>query len=63
MQGNLDPRIFDLVSETGAFPIMPAYLGLTDRGNVIAPYDVGDALWLEIGNPERLEAARRAFGG
>ncbi|MCK5439944.1 MAG: nucleotidyltransferase family protein [Gemmatimonadetes bacterium] len=55
----LSPRIFDLISERGAFSIIPLYLRLARAGYRILPYDVSPALWLEIGNPERLETARR----
>lgn len=54
----LSPKIFDLISERGAFSIIPVYLRLATAGYRILPYDVSAALWLEIGNPERLEAAR-----
>jgi NDP-sugar pyrophosphorylase family protein len=55
----LSPRIFDLISERGAFSIIPVYLRLAKAGYRILPHDVSAALWLEIGNPERLETARR----
>lgn len=55
----LSPRIFDLISERGAFSIIPVYLRLACAGYCLLPYDVSAALWLEIGNPERLETARR----
>jgi hypothetical protein len=37
---------------------MDAYLRLSSEGHVIAPWLLTGALWLEIGNAERLEAAR-----
>lgn len=55
----LSPQIFDLISERGAFSIIPVYLKLARTGYRILPHDVSTALWLEIGNPERLETARR----
>ncbi len=57
----LSPRIFDLISERGAFSIIPVYLRLAQAGYRILPHDVSAALWLEIGNPERLETARRVL--
>lgn len=55
----LSPKIFELISERGAFSIIPVYLRLVQAGYRILPHDVSAALWLEIGNPERLETARR----
>ena len=55
----LSPRIFDLIDERGKFSIMEPYLRLAGEGHRIRPHDVSDALWLEVGNPERLEEARR----
>ena len=53
------PRIFDLMTERGAFSIIGPYLRLAGDGHRILPHDIGSALWLEIGDPERLERARR----
>ena len=41
------------------FSIIDAYLDLAREGCRITPYDIGDALWIEMGSPERLERARR----
>lgn len=56
----VEPAFLDLLEEDGAFSIVAAYLRLAEAGHRIEPWDVGDAVWLEVGNPERLEAARRA---
>ncbi|MEE9207634.1 MAG: sugar phosphate nucleotidyltransferase [Gemmatimonadota bacterium] len=45
-----------------AFSVTDAYLWLAGLGEPIRPYDAADALWLEVGTPERLEAARRILG-
>lgn len=55
----LSPKILELISERGAFSIIPVYLRLVQAGYRILPHDVSAALWLEIGNPKRLETARR----
>jgi NDP-sugar pyrophosphorylase family protein len=55
----VSPALFGLVEETGAFSIMTTYLRLAGEGHRILPHDVTGALWLEIGDPERLERARR----
>jgi N-acetyl-alpha-D-muramate 1-phosphate uridylyltransferase len=59
----IDPSIFDLLTETGAFSIIPPYLRLSEQGHPIRPHDVSGALWLEIGTPERLEEARAMLAG
>ncbi len=52
------PRLLDLVTERGAFRIVDLWLRLAADGHAIRPWvpDGGD--WLEIGNLERLAAAR-----
>ena len=57
----IDPRFFDLVEERGVFSILDPYLRLAAAGERILPLDVTGAMWLEIGTPERLAAARRAM--
>jgi NDP-sugar pyrophosphorylase family protein len=54
------PEILDLVTERGAFPILPVYLRLASAGRRILPWAY-QGRWLEIGNAERLEAARAAI--
>lgn len=58
----IDPMIFDLFTESGKFSIIPPYLRLAGEGHEIRPYDVSDALWLEIGSVARLEEARARLG-
>jgi N-acetyl-alpha-D-muramate 1-phosphate uridylyltransferase len=55
----ISPEFFELVDEAGAFSIMTPYLRLAAAGHSILPYHTGGALWLEVGDPERLERARR----
>ena len=57
----ISPEIFGLMHEEGAFSIMAPYLRLAGSGRRIQPFDIGDALWLEIGNPDRLARARSHF--
>lgn len=57
----VSPAIFERISERGVFSIMDSYLRLAGEGERIAPFSIEDALWLEIGTPERLEATRRAL--
>ena len=57
----IESRFLDLVTERGAFSILDPYLRLSAEGERIRLHDVTGATWLEIGTPERLEAARRAL--
>lgn len=55
------PRLLDLITERGVFPIVDVYLRLAGEGHTIVPWPLGSSRWIEIGNPERLEAARAAI--
>lgn len=56
----IDPGFLDRLEEEGTFSIVTAYLRLAEAGHRILPWDYGEAVWMEVGNPERLERARRA---
>lgn len=61
----ISPRIFDVMTETGVFSIIDVYFRLTRAGETIRAFRADDALWIDIGTPERLEEARgkaRDFG-
>lgn len=58
----ISPALFDMIEEEGAFSILDLYLRLAAAGRPIGYHDITGALWLEIGNPQRLEAARRLWG-
>jgi N-acetyl-alpha-D-muramate 1-phosphate uridylyltransferase len=58
----ISAALLDMISETGAFPIIDLYLRLASEGRPIGRYDIGGSQWLEIGSPERLADARRALG-
>ena len=58
----ISPRLLDAITERGAFSILQPYLRLAAVGERIAYYDATTALWLEIGSPERLAAARDRLG-
>jgi NDP-sugar pyrophosphorylase family protein len=47
------------MTETGIFSIIKVYLRLVKAGERIAPFHVGDATWIDVGNLERLEEARQ----
>ena len=51
-----------LLTETGAFSILDPYLRLAGEGRRIVPYRIDGYHWIDIGKPDQLEEARRAFG-
>lgn len=57
----VSPALFDMIEERGSFSIMDVYLRLAAAGRPIGYFDITGAVWLEIGNPERLERARREW--
>lgn len=59
----ITPDLLDRLTETGVFSILDPYLRMAAEGARILPFPLGDARWLEIGSPERLEAARAALAG
>lgn len=50
----IDPKIFELMQETGVFAIFDVYLRLVVAGHRIHCYDIGDNFWLDLGKPEAL---------
>lgn len=60
----LSPRIFALLDEQGAFPIVPAYLRLAGRGEKIVAFRADACEWRDLGRVESWrEAERQAEGG
>ena len=53
----LSPRIFSLLDEQGAFPIIPAYLRLAAHGESIAAFPADDYYWRDLGRPDDVEHA------
>ncbi|WP_428278668.1 sugar phosphate nucleotidyltransferase [Candidatus Palauibacter sp.] len=56
------PRVFERYAEGGVFSIMDSYMDWIGDGEHVAVFDATGAAWYDIGTPERLDAARRAFG-
>ena len=50
----IDPALFDLVTETGAFSMTDLYLRLA-RDHTIKGYEHNKSLWFECGRIENLE--------
>ncbi|MGB6974123.1 MAG: nucleotidyltransferase family protein [Terracidiphilus sp.] len=57
----LSPRIFGLLSEEGAFPIVPAYLRLAAQGEPIAAFEAEPAYWRDLGKTSSVQRAERDF--
>ena len=55
----ISPRIFSLLDEQGAFPIVPAYLRLAARGESIAAFRADEYYWRDLGRPQDVEQAGR----
>ncbi len=53
----LSPRIFSLMSEEGAFPIVPVYLRLAAQGEKIAGFRADEYRWRDLGRPGDLRQA------
>jgi len=54
--------LMETLPATETFSITDHYLDLARENLRITPFDMASAGWWEIGSPERLAAARRAFG-
>jgi NDP-sugar pyrophosphorylase family protein len=46
------------MTERGVFSILDPYLRLAGEGHTIRPFRIDGCMWLDIGKPEQLEAAR-----
>ena len=55
----ISPELPELMTETGAFSVIPVYLRLIAEGRTVAAREIGDAYWTDVGTPERLEEASR----
>ena len=55
-------ELLDHVTERGVFGILDTYLRVAAEGHAILPWKLAGEMWLEIGNAERLEAARATLG-
>lgn len=53
----ISPRLFGLLTEEGAFPIIPAYLRLAGQGETILAFRADEYYWRDLGRPESIQQA------
>jgi NDP-sugar pyrophosphorylase family protein len=53
----ISPKIFDRMTEEGAFSIIDAYLRMTAQGEKIAAFRADEYYWSDLGTIERLRTA------
>jgi NDP-sugar pyrophosphorylase family protein len=53
----ISPRIFSLISEQSAFPIIPVYLRLAAVGEPIMAFSADQYYWRDLGRPEQIAEA------
>ncbi|MFZ0294933.1 MAG: nucleotidyltransferase family protein [Candidatus Sulfotelmatobacter sp.] len=55
----ISPRIFSLMTEVGAFSIIPTYLRLAAQGETILGFRADEYYWRDLGRPENVALAER----
>lgn len=55
----ISPRIFQNITEEGAFSIISSYARLAAQGEKIAGFRADEYYWLDLGRPENVEQAAR----
>jgi NDP-sugar pyrophosphorylase family protein len=57
----ISPRIFSLMTEEGAFSIIPSYLRVAGLGEKILAFRADEYYWRDLGRPENVVQAERDF--
>ena len=55
----ISPRIFPLLTESGVFSIIPAYLRLAAQGEKIMAFRADGYYWRDLGKPENIQQAEQ----
>ena len=55
----ISPRIFPLLTESGVFSIIPAYLRLAAQGEKIMAFYADGYYWRDLGKPESIQQAEK----
>jgi len=58
----ISPRLLSMMTENGAFSIIPAYLRLAAQGENILGFRADEYYWLDLGRPENVARAKRDAG-
>jgi NDP-sugar pyrophosphorylase family protein len=59
----LSPRLLSMMTEDGAFSIVPTYLRLAAQGENILGFRADEYYWLDLGRPENVARAERDADG
>ncbi|HLK53783.1 MAG TPA: nucleotidyltransferase family protein [Candidatus Angelobacter sp.] len=59
----ISPRIFPLLTESGVFSIIPAYLRLAAQGEKIMAFRADEYYWRDLGKPENIQQAKKDIKG
>jgi NDP-sugar pyrophosphorylase family protein len=59
----LSPRVFDLMTETGVFSIIPVYLRLAAQGEKIVGFSANEYYWRDLGRAEHISEAISDISG
>jgi len=57
----ISPQIFPLLTETGVFSIVDAYLRLSAQGEKIRAFRADEYKWRDLGRPDSIAAAAQEF--
>jgi NDP-sugar pyrophosphorylase family protein len=55
----VSPRLLDLISEDGVFPIVPCYLCMAREGEKIVGFRADEYYWRDLGTPENVKQAEQ----
>ncbi len=59
----ISPRLFDMITEEGAFSIIPTYLRLAAQGERILAFRADEYSWRDLGKPENVAQAAQDLEG
>ena len=56
----IEPEIFNLITETGSFSLIPLYLRLATENSIIGYHDQS-TLWMDLGKPDQIIEAEKCL--
>jgi len=57
----IQPEIFPLITESGKFSLIQLYLRLAQTEAIYGYFDASE-LWMDLGKPDQLDAAKKIIG-